>query len=158
MRFVSRKFRIFSHLVCSGKNAKNFFLSRNFVSFCCAINCCSYNTYGFREFSYYFLNSFLRKNAKFREKLCEIRTKVFALVRESFRSILNHKSRNARSFFIEYLSQFWGYCSESDMPLVKWNLTCNYVYSSFQENEYWRLDGYSSTVAGWVTWTDHISK
>ena len=72
--------------------------SREFHKFFSGINCCSYNTHGFhvifafrnlrekfsREIS---LNLFSRKNAKFRENVCEMGTKIFAFFRETFRSL-----------------------------------------------------------------------
>ena len=70
-------------------------LSSQSREFFCAINCCSYNTYGFREifafsrnFASFSLNLFSRKNAKFREKVCEMRTKIFAFFRETFCSLV----------------------------------------------------------------------
>ena len=53
-----------------------------------AINCCRHKTrYILHRFRMFSLNSFSRKNSKFYEKICKIRTKIFALFRESFRSL-----------------------------------------------------------------------
>ena len=57
---VFTKFRIFAKF-------SHFAFSRNFASFS--------------------LNIFSRKNAKFREKVCEMRPKIFAFFRETFRSL-----------------------------------------------------------------------
>ena len=40
-----------------------------------------------RNFASFSLNSFSRKNSKISEKVCEIRTKIFALFCETFRSL-----------------------------------------------------------------------
>ena len=67
--------------------------SREFHKFFWAINCCSCNTYGFHEifafrifakfshfakFRFVFASFIFAKKAKFREKVCEMRTKIFA--------------------------------------------------------------------------------
>ena len=77
-------FRIFLHFVRSLKNAKISNEQRMPQVFFCAIN------YIREFFSRIFLHhfrivfTFLRKNAIFREKVCENRTKILAFFRKSF--------------------------------------------------------------------------
>ena len=81
--------------------------SREFHKFFWVIYCCSYNTHGFTKFSHFAkifsrnfhishfsrnfalfsLYLFSRKNAKLRDKICEMRTKIFAFFCETFRSL-----------------------------------------------------------------------
>ena len=73
--------------------------SREFHKFFWGTNCCSYNTRGFHEifafrifakfshFAMFSFNFFSRKNAEFGEKVCEMRPKIFAFFRETFRSL-----------------------------------------------------------------------
>ena len=41
----------------------------------------------FNKKVFFYLFLFSRKNAKFREKVCEMQTKIFAFFRETFRSL-----------------------------------------------------------------------